>query len=112
MLEILNKTKNNPPIGGLFVKKVDKIKKSVLGKNYDLSLVLIGDRLSSKLNLKYRNKKGPTDVLSFSLGEQDGEIFINLDKIKKETKIFKTNYRQLTINLHSFIFAFKRFCPW
>ncbi len=41
-----------------------------LGKeSWDLSAVLCGDALSARLNGEYRGKDGPTDVLSFPLGD-------------------------------------------
>jgi probable rRNA maturation factor len=53
----------------------------VLGKNYELSLVLCGNILSHKLNLNYRGKDKPTNILSFPLTKSSGEIFINLSKL-------------------------------
>lgn len=55
----------------------------MLGKNYDLSLVFCGDTLSRRLNRSLRGKDKPTNVLSFSLSESSGEIFINLSKTKE-----------------------------
>jgi probable rRNA maturation factor len=68
------------------------IKNEVLGKDYDLSLVFIGDKLSKKLNKQYRGKNKPTDVLSFPLSKTDGEIFINLRLAKKEASEFERTY--------------------
>lgn len=59
-----------------------QIKNRVLGKNYELSLVFCGNVLSRRLNRTYRNKDYPTNVLSFSLSENSGEIFINLRRLK------------------------------
>lgn len=58
-------------------RKWKEIKERVLGKNFDLSVVIANDALMKKLNETYRKKKGPTDVLSFSLSPTMGEIFIN-----------------------------------
>ncbi|MCX7025012.1 MAG: rRNA maturation RNase YbeY [Spirochaetes bacterium] len=45
-----------------------------LGKeSWDLSVVLCGDGFISDLNREYRGKEGPTDVLSFPLGDFYGE---------------------------------------
>ena len=38
----------------------------------ELSILLTGDAEISKLNQVYRNKKGPTDVLSFAMHEGRG----------------------------------------
>jgi len=52
-----------------------KIKNVVLGKNYSLSLVFIGEKKSRELNCKYRGKNKPTNILSFltpSLAKKEG----------------------------------------
>ena len=61
----------------------EKIKSAILGKNYELSLVFCGNALSRKLNKKFRGKDKSTNVLSFPLSENSGEIFINLSKIRE-----------------------------
>ncbi|MBI2673739.1 MAG: rRNA maturation RNase YbeY [Candidatus Zambryskibacteria bacterium] len=61
-----------------------KIKEQVLGKKYELSLVFCDNALSRKLNSTYRQKDRATNVLSFEISSNSGEIFINLS----QTKIF------------------------
>ncbi len=56
----------------------EKIKDGVLGKNYDLSLVLAGNNLMKKLNSRYRGQNQPASVLSFPLSEKEGEVFVNV----------------------------------
>ncbi|MGI5901680.1 MAG: rRNA maturation RNase YbeY [Desulfitobacteriia bacterium] len=49
------------------------------GTNYELGLVLVGDRTIQNLNQTYRGIDQPTDVLSFALqekGEGEPEIFL------------------------------------
>jgi len=70
---IANKTK-----GKLSSLPFFDIKNAVVGKKYQVSLVFCGDKLSRKLNALYRGKDKPTNVLSFPLSENSGEIFINL----------------------------------
>ncbi len=79
--EIKNTTKGKLPS-----LPFENIKEKVLGKKYELSLVFVGDKLSKKLNSQYRNKPKPTNILSFPLSESEGEIFINLNVVKKEAK--------------------------
>jgi ssRNA-specific RNase YbeY (16S rRNA maturation enzyme) len=55
----------------------EKIKEAILGKKYELSLVICGNALSHTLNLQYRGKDKPTNVLAFPLSKNSGEIFIN-----------------------------------
>ena len=66
-----------------------KIKDHVLGNSYDLSLVFIGDSLSQKLNREFRAKDKITDILTFPVSEDMGEIFINLSHANKKAKDFQ-----------------------
>jgi len=63
-----------------------EMKDFVLGQDFDLSVVFADDTLMKKLNTDYRKKEGSTDVLSFSLSKDSGEIFLNknLRKIKNK----------------------------
>jgi probable rRNA maturation factor len=90
---ITNFTKNNSPFSELFF---NKIKESILGKKYELSLVFVGDTRAQKLNKQYRNKTYIPNVLSFPVDETSGEIFINLRQLKKETEKFKMSHKELT----------------
>lgn len=63
-----------------------KIKEDVLGTNYTLSLVFVGDTRSKKLNKTYRNKTYTPNVLSFPLNTHTGEIFINLMQARREAR--------------------------
>ncbi len=65
-----------------------EMKNTVLGPSYELSLVFIGKRLSKKLNKTHRGKDAPTDILSFALGKNSGEIFIDISTAKKEAGRF------------------------
>lgn len=65
-----------------------KIKEIVLGKKYQLSLVFVGDKKTQVLNNSYRGKNKPTNCLSFILDKNSGEIFLNLNKAKKEAPNF------------------------
>ncbi len=63
-------------------RRWEKIKDKVLGKKYDLSVVMAPEAMMKKLNEVYRKKTGPADVLSFPLSPTMGEIFIS----KKATR--------------------------
>lgn len=84
---IVNKTKNRLP-----TLPFSLIKDSVLGKNYDLSLVFVGDKKSHSLNKKYKDKDKPASVLSFPLSNKEGEVFINLTLVKKEASSTQKSY--------------------
>jgi len=83
---ITNTLKTAPKINGAFF---EQIKDAVLGKKYILSVVFIGDKKSQNLNQTYRQKNYPTDILSFSINKNEGEIFINPSVAKKKSKEFE-----------------------
>ena len=65
------------------------IKNHALGKSYWLSLVFIDKEESRKLNLTYRGKNKPANILSFPLDKKTGEILICSAMAKKEeTSLF------------------------
>lgn len=61
-----------------------KVKDKILGKEYDLSLVLAEDKLMKELNEKHRKKNEVANTLSFPLEKQEGEVFLNINCSKKE----------------------------
>lgn len=70
----------------------EEAKMTVLGKKYNLSLVFIGQARSRTLNRTYRGKDYSTNVLSFELTTDSGEIFIDLAQAKKEYKKFDMSF--------------------
>jgi probable rRNA maturation factor len=74
-----------------------------LGKTgWDLSILLCNDAYIRSLNLRYRAKDEPTDVLSFSLGETfpgeegvtwylPGDIVISLETLEENARYFQIN---------------------
>lgn len=84
---ITNKTKSTPPSVPFLA-----IKNKALGKKYNLSLVFIGEIKSRTLNRTYRGKDKSTNVLSFTLDKNEGEIFITLKKSAKDAKKFDRNF--------------------
>lgn len=82
-----------------------KIKEAVLGKKYDLSIVFVGDKLSNELNLRYRGKDKPTNILSFPISKTSGEIFMNLNQTRKDAKEFERKYDNFVAFtlLHGFV---------
>ena len=63
-----------------------------MGKAYDLSIVVVGDKRSQTLNATYRKKTYVPNVLSFPLDEKHGEIFLNLKQAKREHKARGESY--------------------
>ncbi|MBI3888620.1 rRNA maturation RNase YbeY [Candidatus Nomurabacteria bacterium] len=69
-------------------KSFEKIKNDILGKKYSLSIAYVNQKTSKELNKKYRGKNKPTNILSFPLLKNKGEIVLCPDIIKKEAKNF------------------------
>ena len=63
-----------------------------LGEKYDLSLTIVDVAEIKRLNFTYRNKNKPTDILSFPLEKNSGEIFICLSEAKKEAPKFDRDF--------------------
>ena len=73
------------------------IKEHILGKSYGLSLVLIGHTLSRKINKHYRGKDKSANVLAFPFSKKSGELFIDLETVKKQAPSFSLSYRQFIV---------------
>ena len=70
------------------------IKNDILGKEYELSIALVSEKKSSELNKRYRHKNKPTNILSFALTKQSGEIILCPTVIKREAKNFSKTFSQ------------------
>lgn len=62
------------------------IAQSVLGKDYDLTLTICGDKLAQRMNVQYRKKTYKPNVLSFPYDKKTGEIFLNVRCAQREAK--------------------------
>ncbi len=71
-----------------------KVVDEILGQTYDLSLVFVDNKKSHDLNLTWRHKDKPTNILSFPLSPDQGEIFINLRQAKAEAKNYQHTYAE------------------
>jgi probable rRNA maturation factor len=67
-------------------------KDAILGKHYDLTLIVTDSASIKKLNTIYRDKEMPTDILSFPLSKNEGEMYISPNETKKEAKKFDRTY--------------------
>ena len=68
------------------------IKNAALGIDYHLNLIFTTPARIRKLNLIYRDKDEPTDILSFPLSKNEGEIYICRSEARKEAKKFDRPY--------------------
>ncbi len=80
------------PKGKLPSLPFDQIKIKVLGKKYKLSLAFISPKEIKLLNKIYRQINKTTDILSFPLSKDQGEILICLSEAKKRKKDFNRKY--------------------
>lgn len=94
-ISILNKTKGTLPR-----VPFSRIKDAVLGPDYELSLVFVGDVESQKINMRHRGKDYVPNVLSFELGKDAGEIFINPSEARRQAPEFGRTYRSMIIFLY------------
>jgi len=70
----------------------EEMKDSYLGKDYELSLVFCSKKTMKKLNKETRQKDYATNILSFPLSEESGEMFICLPVCKKQFKKFNRSF--------------------
>lgn len=65
-----------------------KIAAAILGKQYELSLVFVGDTRAKKINQTTRGKDYIPNVLSFPLDNDHGEIYIAPSVATREASKF------------------------
>jgi len=67
-----------------------------------VSVIFVTDAAIAKLNARYRRKRGPTDVLSFSAdggpisggGSELGDVFISPVSVRRKAKLREAPYRR------------------
>ena len=74
------------------------IAEAILPRDYHLSLVLIGDTLGKRLNKQYKQRNYPTNILSFPLEKDSGEIFINVRRVEREAQQYHAPHTSRTIS--------------
>ncbi len=93
---IINETKGKLPS-----LPFEQIKNKILGHKYDLSLIFVSEKKIHSLNKIYRKINSPTDILSFSVDKDSGEIFICQKIAKKMAPDFERKYN----NFITFLFV-------
>lgn len=69
-----------------------KLKELTLGKKFNCSLAFVGDKRAQTLNRIYRGKDYTPNTLSFTLDDENGEVFINLNEAKKQCKLREESF--------------------
>jgi probable rRNA maturation factor len=66
-----------------------------------VNVILSDNRLLRRLNKRFRKKDRPTDVLSFSFNEPLflGEVYISLDKAKKQAREYGATLKEEVVRL-------------
>lgn len=96
----MSELKDNKALPRPFKKlPFQEIKESILGKKYELSIVLVGKSKMKSLNKVYRGKNEATDVLSFEIDSNNGEIFINPEIAKKKAPEFSYTFEEYLLFL-------------
>jgi ssRNA-specific RNase YbeY (16S rRNA maturation enzyme) len=94
LFTILNKTKGKLPRLP-FVS----VKNKILGEKYVLSLAFLNPKDQRRINQTYRRIEETTNILSFVLTKNSGEITMDPQKIKKDAILFNMTYDQFLIFL-------------
>ena len=70
----------------------------------DINIVFINDEAIAEMNMKYRDKQGPTDVLAFILSEEgeeklEGEVYVSLERAESQALDLGVPFPEETIRL-------------
>lgn len=86
---------------GLKNTKKNTEKGKIKRHDYDLSLVFVGKDKMRQLNKTYRKKDYVTDILSFEVDKENGEIYVHYPKAKSKAAHFDTT----TTNYMNYLFV-------
>ena len=83
----------------------ESVKNKILGKKYDLSLLVCANKLAHKINKEFRNKNYIPNTLSFKYSENTGEIVLNVRQSAREAKSFGHSEKEhlLFLFIHSLL---------
>ena len=106
VVNFINEKKISLPINSLSTRKIIETSVKSLGKKKfgDVNVVVLSPKEIQKLNLKYRSKDKPTDILSFPMGSDEslGDLYLCPSYIKNSYKEFghslRYHYRMLLVH--------------
>ena len=61
---------------------------AILPKQYELSIVIIGDKESRRLNKTHHHRGKVANILSFPLSKEEGELFLNPTEARRDAPRF------------------------
>ena len=70
------------------------IKEKILGKKYNLTIIFCTPKESQERNSTYREKDYATNILSFPLSKEEGEIYLSLQTVRRDAKKFDMPYNK------------------
>ena len=71
-----------------------EIKNTILGAAYSLTIIFCTKEESRERNNLYRKKDKPTNILSFPIEKNEGEIYISLITARSDAKHFDMSYQE------------------
>lgn len=84
---ITNKTKGkHPSLPFVYIKN------AILGEKYELGVSFLSQNKQKQINLQTRGINKTTNILSFPLSKNSGEITFDLMKVKKDSPLFDMTY--------------------
>lgn len=92
-LTVTYTTKKVPLLNGAFLALA---KDTILKKKYELSIACVDLKAMQEINKKHRQLDKPTDILSFPLDKQAGEIYLCFEYIEKKAKLFELSVKEYT----------------
>lgn len=66
--------------------RIEKFKGAVLGRRFELSVAYVQRPKMRRLNNAYRRSDSATDILSFSLSKNSGEIILCLPEVRTHAR--------------------------
>ncbi len=69
------------------------IKDKVLGKRYELSVAFVSPEKIRALNRRYRRINTSTDILSFALSRDSGELYLSMPDVSRKAREFGMSVR-------------------
>ncbi|MCD6221573.1 rRNA maturation RNase YbeY [bacterium] len=86
-------------------EKNEKLTEIISGPPCNISVVFVSNRKITQLNKKFLRRDFPTDVLSFNISKNYGEIIISAEKAKENSAIYNNTPEEEIVYLiiHGFL---------